>query len=140
MTTIIPTLRQEIEQRLGELQAESDKLRNALGALKDNGAGKPVPGTFSEAGISISKKPKPAAAKAEKTERKPRASVQAVILAELERIAPERASAKPLAEKLDLNRNVVSTTLSKLAKDNRVDPPTDTDKGYRARIDAPQAA
>jgi DNA-binding transcriptional ArsR family regulator len=136
MTTLIDRIRHDIQQRLEQLLAESDKLRRALVALDPRErvslkpATKPQPTTKRAVNppTTVKRTPAPAAASnGAATSRRTRpGETKTKVLAALS--SDQGSTAGEVAKATGLARPTVSTTLSKLSKTGAV---VKADRGYR---------
>jgi DNA-binding transcriptional ArsR family regulator len=139
---VIDRLREQIQERLDQLAGEADRLRKALTALdprtSPSPAGKPPAGSRTQASApkpkASARKQKAPATKAQRTGRPAGRSARrtapgatkASVLAAL--AGGEATTAGQVADRTDLARPTVSTTLSKLAKSGEVQK---AERGYR---------
>ena len=137
LTTLIDRIRHDIQQRLEQLLAETDKLRHALVALDPRErvsprptATQPQPSTKRAVNPPDTANRTPARASASNgasaSRRTPPGETQAKVLAAL---SPDQGStAGEVAKATGLARATVSTTLSKLSKTGAV---VKAERGYR---------
>jgi DNA-binding transcriptional ArsR family regulator len=135
---VIDRLREQIQERLDQLAGEADRLRKALAALdprsskalaRKSPVRKAAQRTASKPTASAMKST-PARRTSQPAARSPRrtapGATKASVLAAL--AGGEAMTAGQVAEKADLARGTVSTTLSKLAKSGEVHK---AERGYR---------
>ena len=134
---MIDRLREQIQQRLGQLAGEADRLRKALSALGPGSSKAPArkpperkPARQTESPGASAPKRLPAQRASQPAPPSPRrtapGATKASVLAAL--AGGEAMTAGEVATKTGLARGTVSTTLSKLAKSGEVEKAA---RGYR---------
>jgi hypothetical protein len=131
---VIDRLREQIQERLGQLAGEADRLRKALTALGPGSSKAPArkpparkpaqqtsPAAAKRSTARRANQPAPASAR-----RTPQGATKASVLSAL--AGGEAMTASQVAAKAGLARGTVSTTLSKLAKSGEVEKAA---RGYR---------